>query len=121
MGTPQTTARCTRMPGLQGPPCRMKRPGARVGGARGHMTSRLDGYVGRQLSRLYQTEHGIADEFRRVAERHAAEADVARICELLAQQCGALIDLLGPHLERYAGQDRKSTRLNSSHLGISYA
>jgi hypothetical protein len=68
------------------------------------MTRRLDVYVGRQLRRLYKTEQGLADEFRRVGERHADEVDIAHICELLAQQCVAHANLLGPHLERYAGR-----------------
>jgi hypothetical protein len=61
-------------------------------------------YVGSQLSRLYETEQGLADEFRRVGERHEDEVDVAHICELLARQCVAHANLLGPHLERYAGR-----------------
>jgi hypothetical protein len=66
------------------------------------MTRRLDVFVGGQLSRLYETEQGLADEFRRVGERHVDEVDVAPICELLARQCAAHANLLGPHLERYA-------------------
>ncbi len=68
------------------------------------VTTTLDRYIGRQLSRLCETEQGLADEFRRVAERHAAEADLAHNCELLARQCAANVDLLSPHLERYACQ-----------------
>src|SRR5262245_13520112 len=34
---------------------------------------------------------------------------------------GHLIDALAPYAETLAPEDRKSTRLNSSHLGISYA
>lgn len=67
------------------------------------MTKRLDRYVGRQLTRLYQTEQGLADEFRRVSERHSDEVDIAPVCELLARQCVTHVDLLGSHLEQYAG------------------
>jgi hypothetical protein len=68
------------------------------------VTTRLDWYIGRQLSRLYETEQGLGDEFRRVGERHADEVEVAHICEQLAQQCVAHVDLLGPHVDRYARQ-----------------
>ena len=60
-------------------------------------------YVGRRLTRLRDTEVRLADEFRRIAERHADEFGVAHVCHLLARQCLAHANLLGPHLERYAG------------------
>src|SRR5688500_19285412 len=54
-----------------------------------------------------------AEVVQRAARRHDE-----RVAERPAQRAGRLRDL---DLRRLDGQDRKSTRLNSSHLVISYA
>jgi hypothetical protein len=53
-----------------------------------------------QLPRYLKLLHGeqleLAEAFRRVAEAHAGEADVARQCERLASQCEAHAERLEP-------------------------
>ena len=59
--------------------------------------------VVRLLSELRAAETDLADVFRRVEQRHPDEPDVARNCDVLARQCVAHANRLGPSLARYAG------------------
>ena len=43
--------------------------------------------VGRTIRQLHQAETELADEFRKVGERHAAEHEVFHTCHVLAAQC----------------------------------
>src|SRR5436853_2915614 len=49
--------------------------------------------------------------------REEAEA----LCETLNEHFAGRLDILPVQPQRWSARDRKSTRLNSSHLGISYA
>src|SRR5256885_6012469 len=67
---------------------------------------------------LFRSHEGVflADEEGEPAVgRRAGEA------VLLGQQSGQFFGIVGPHRDLILTQDRKSTRLNSSHLVISYA
>jgi hypothetical protein len=50
----------------------------------------------RYLKLLHEEQLELAQAFRRVAEAHADEADVARQCERLARQCEAHAERLEP-------------------------
>ncbi len=41
------------------------------------------------LGLLHQSEVDLAEGFRKVADGHAAEADVYHVCSTLAKQCDA--------------------------------
>ena len=58
------------------------------------------------ISQLHQAEKDLADEYGRVADRHAVEHDVYHMCQLLASQCQSHAERLGPFAERYGGKLR---------------
>ena len=58
------------------------------------------------ISQLYQAETDLADEYGRVADRHAVEHDVHHMCQLLASQCESHAERLRPFAERYGGKLR---------------
>jgi hypothetical protein len=58
------------------------------------------------ISQLHQAEKDLADEYGRVADRHAVEHDVYHMCHLLAAQCESHAERLGPFAERYGGKLR---------------
>jgi hypothetical protein len=60
--------------------------------------------IGGSLARLHETEADLADELRKVADRHAAEHDVYHVCHTLAKLCDAIGHRLEPVAERY-GRD----------------
>jgi len=62
--------------------------------------------LGRALAQLHRSETDLADAYRRVADRHAAEHDVYHMCHLLARQCHAHADRQQPFLERYRSSRR---------------
>ena len=57
--------------------------------------------IGGSLARLHETEGDLADELRKVADRHAAEHDVYHMCHTLAKLCDAIGHRLEPVAERY--------------------
>jgi hypothetical protein len=59
------------------------------------------------ISQLHQSETDLAEEYGRVADRHAVEHDVYHMCHLLASQCQAHAERLRPFAERYGGKVRE--------------
>ena len=57
--------------------------------------------LGMALEELHEAEAALAEEFRAVGERHAAEHDVHHVCTTLARQCHAHAERLRPAAERY--------------------
>lgn len=50
---------------------------------------------------VQDAEIELADELRKVGERHAVDADVYHLAHLLASRCAVQLELLAPHVERY--------------------
>jgi hypothetical protein len=57
--------------------------------------------LGMALTELHEAETALAEEFRTVGERHAAEHDVFHVCATLAKQCHAHAEQLRPAAARY--------------------
>jgi hypothetical protein len=57
--------------------------------------------VGLAIERLQAAELDLADEFRKVGERHAVEHDIYHLSHTLATQCEAHVERLRPFAERY--------------------
>lgn len=57
--------------------------------------------LGRTLKQLHKSLGDLADEYRKVARRHAAEVDVFHMSHTLAEQCELQAQLLDRHAERY--------------------
>lgn len=55
----------------------------------------------RGIAQLHEAESDLADEYVKVADRHAVEHDVYNMCRQLAMQCLAHADALQPFAERY--------------------
>src|SRR5690606_31771820 len=66
-----------------------------------------------EVGRLRRDDQDRVGAFQRHEAEHARHRRIAALAEHLLQ--------VGHHLRRAPGQDRKSTRLNSSHVKISYA
>src|SRR5699024_11986543 len=64
-----------------------------------------------------QQPHPLAVELRQARQQHGADGHV----DAHPERVGAADDLQQPGLGQLLDQDRKSTRLNSSHVSISYA
>lgn len=64
--------------------------------------TQLQVYVGL----LHAAEGTLGDSFRRVAEAHAAEADVFHICHQLAGECDAHVDAIRRIVDR-VGEERQ--------------
>ena len=60
------------------------------------------------IAQLHESETDLADEYGRVADRHAVEHDVHHMCHLLAQQCQSHAERLRPFAERYGGKLREA-------------
>jgi hypothetical protein len=60
--------------------------------------------VGKVLKQLYDAEAELADEFRKVRERHAVEHDVFHIANRLSRQCQDHMDEIRAHAARYDAQ-----------------
>jgi hypothetical protein len=60
--------------------------------------------LGMALKELHEAETELAEEFRTVGERHAAEHDVYHVCATLAKQCHAHAEQLRPAAARYDEQ-----------------
>jgi hypothetical protein len=57
--------------------------------------------VGIAIERLQAAELDLADDFRKVGERHAVEHDLYHLTATLAQQCEAHVERLRPFAERF--------------------
>jgi len=60
--------------------------------------------LGPLLARLHQLETDLAEDYRTLGERHAAEHDVYHQCHTFALQCERHAQALQPHAGRY-GED----------------
>ena len=60
--------------------------------------------LGMALKELHEAETALAEELRKVGERHAAEHDVYHACATLTKQCQAQADKLRLLAERYGEQ-----------------
>src|ERR1039458_5204969 len=81
------------------------RGGYRLGNFRGIARRKQ---IGHEMHRFAESQHGDAPDYQRQHARIVAGVDKARVPRADREIAGEL-------------RDRKSTRLNSSHLGISYA
>lgn len=59
---------------------------------------------------VQDAESDLADELRRIGERHAADSDIYHVAHLLASRCTQQLDLLAPHAERYGAPARVESR-----------
>ena len=60
--------------------------------------------LGMAIKELHEAETALAEQFRTVGERHAAEHDVYHACATLAKQCHAHAEQLRPAAARYDEQ-----------------
>jgi hypothetical protein len=60
--------------------------------------------LGMAIEELHRAETELAEEYAKVAERHAAEHDVHQLCTTLARQCHDHAERLRPLADRY-GQE----------------
>lgn len=60
--------------------------------------------LGPFLARLHELELGLADDYRTLGERHAADHDVYHQCATFAKQAEEHAKLLQPAVERYGEQ-----------------
>lgn len=67
------------------------------------MSARAKPKLGQYLEKLHDALTDLADEYRKVGERHAAEHDVYHTCHTLAKQCEGQAEALAPHATRHAG------------------
>jgi L-2-hydroxyglutarate oxidase LhgO len=80
----------------------------------------------RYLTLLQREQLGLAQAFRRVAETHADEADVARQCERLARQCETHAERLepfvgeGPQVEPDLLRDLHDLYRRAAHCDMSW-
>lgn len=64
--------------------------------------------LGIAIERLQAAELDLADELRRIGERHAVEHDVHHLAHALAKQCEGHVQLLRPFADKYgAPRDRE--------------
>ena len=63
--------------------------------------------LARAIRQLHRSEKDLADEYGRVADRHAVEHDVYHMCHLLAEQSQAHAERLRPFADRYGGKLRE--------------
>lgn len=66
------------------------------------MSARTKPKLGQYLEKLHDTLTDLADEYRKVGERHAAEHDLYHTCHTLAKQCEGQAEALAPHAARHA-------------------
>jgi hypothetical protein len=57
--------------------------------------------LGRTIEQLHDALTDLADDYRKVGERHATEHDVYHLTRVLAQQCEGQAAVLAPFSERY--------------------
>ena len=63
-------------------------------------------FLANYLWLLHQSEMDLAEGFRKVADGHAAEADVYHVCHVLAEQCDAHAEKLESLVDRY-GEEKE--------------
>jgi hypothetical protein len=68
------------------------------------MSARAKPKLGRYIEKLHDALTDLADDYRKVGERHAVEHDLYHLCHTLAKQCGGQADALAPHAVRHAGE-----------------
>jgi len=71
-------------------------------------------HLANYLGYLHRAELNLAGGFRKVAESHAAEADVYHTCNTLAKQCETHAEQLEPFVNRY-GEERPEEPENLYH------
>jgi hypothetical protein len=69
-----------------------------------------------QLRLLHGAEQQLAAALRAVGDGHVGEADVHHITSVLAEQCDAHAEGLGPFADRYADQER--SKLDEPHRDL---
>jgi hypothetical protein len=57
--------------------------------------------IGQALKQLHEAERALAEDFRTIGERHAADQDVYGVCNTLAEQCERHVEQLRPQARRY--------------------
>jgi hypothetical protein len=62
---------------------------------------------------VQDAESDLADELRKVAERHAVDGDVYHTAHILASRCARQLDLLVPHAPRYGAAERHESNGSS--------
>jgi hypothetical protein len=62
-------------------------------------------FLANYLGIMQDAETALAGGFRKVADGHAADADVYRTCHTLAKQCDAHAAALKPFVDRYGEQN----------------
>jgi hypothetical protein len=61
-------------------------------------------FLANYLGLLHLSELDLAEGYRKVADGHAADADVYHVCHTLAKQCDAHAEKLKPFVDRYGEQ-----------------
>ena len=61
-------------------------------------------FLANYLGIMRDTEADLAEGFRKVADGHAADADIYHTCRTLAKQCDAHAEALKPFVDRYGEQ-----------------
>jgi hypothetical protein len=64
--------------------------------------------IDRAIEDICEAEVTLAEELRRVGERHAAESDVYHVTRLLSMRCATQVDRLRPHASHYGASDLAS-------------
>ena len=59
--------------------------------------------LGRYMEKLHDALTDLAQEYRKLGERHATEHDLYQLCHTLAKQCEGQAEALRPHASRHAG------------------
>jgi hypothetical protein len=59
--------------------------------------------LGRYIEKLHDALTDLAQEYRKLGERHATEHDLYQLCHTLAKQCEGQAEGLRPHASRHAG------------------
>ncbi|MFL6646865.1 MAG: hypothetical protein ACJ8KO_02795 [Sulfurifustaceae bacterium] len=66
------------------------------------MSARAKPKLGQYIEKLHDALTDLADEYRKVGERHATEHDLYHLCHTLAKQCEGQAEALRPHASRHA-------------------
>jgi hypothetical protein len=67
------------------------------------MSARAKPKLGRYIEKLHDALTDLAEEYRKVGERHAVEQDLYHLCQTLAKQCEGQAAALATHAGRHAG------------------
>src|SRR5262245_62432956 len=104
-------------------PCRGRGPRQRSGGERVRFDDAWPVQIRRHFLRLRLARCALADppEIGGIAEPNPLQTCASTLSSPLTSRPGSAARITPPMAANPTGPDRKSTRLNSSHLGISYA